>query len=731
MEGFDLMISRKRLFPTLTMLALLFGAAVLPFGDRSAAPAGAATLAVQSQGLAAGPGPGQPSVTPHQGPVSVENQKPGTTAWQSAALSQGRGQPASIDTEDSTVQSAGGVAAASVASAPAASTPCSPCWYWQGYGDDVIRGYADQTSVNHGAPITFFVSTVQPSYAIDVFRMGWYGGTGANLILHTITMTGINQPVPAPDLDTGLLDANWQPAYTLQTGADWTSGIYLAKLTADNGSVGYINFVVRADGTAADIVYQEPVATYQAYNNWGGKSLYDFQSTNNVPAVKVSYNRPYTDWSGAGSFFDGDYNMVRWLEEQGYNVTYITSVDLHENPRIMNNRKVFLSNFHDEYYSRPMRENLTAARDRGANIAFLDANDVNWQIRFEPSAAGSADRTEVCYKDASSDPMATTNPSLTTTHWADPPVNQPESSLVGEIIAGALGSANGDYPTGVDWVVNNASHWIYNGTGLRNGDHIAKLVGYEFDKVFPNDPNPPGMQILSNSPVGGTHQNSTIYTAAGGAIVFSAGSSYWSWELDDNDFLSYGADSRVQRMTSNLLNTMIGNAPTPTPSPTAAPSPSPVPTATPAPSATPRPSVTPSPSPAPGGNVLIYGDSLASGWSDASWGATVNYANGTPVYAGNHSISFNVTGAWGALAVKSASATTIPAGGSVSFAARASQAGQNYVIWLADQNGNQVGNQLELAGYGGSPVAGTWKLYHIPFTDLGAAGQRISGVVVQ
>jgi hypothetical protein len=326
--------------------------------------------------------------------------------------------------------------------------------------------------------------------------------------------------------------------------------------------VGYSIFVLRDDGAVADIVYHVPLATYQAYNPWGGKSLYDWASIGGR-AYKVSFDRPYYNWAGAGDFFDGDYNMIRWLEAQGYTIAYVTSLDLHTSPDVFANRKLFVSNWHDEYWSRPMRENVTAARDQGKHLAFFSSNNVYWQVRFEPAASGAPNRVMVAYKwDADSlDPMASTNPSLTTGKWSEPPVSEPENALLGNMTESQFPPGS-TYP----WVVTNASHWIYNGTSLQNGQAIGCVVGYEYDRVFNNGLTPSGLQALSTSPVTNfdlvpSVSNGTIYTAPSGALVFAAGTNYWPWKLDDNPYQTHGADVRVQQMTANLLQAMIDGAP--------------------------------------------------------------------------------------------------------------------------------------------------------------------------
>ena len=482
-----------------------------------------------------------------QNPIYQENQKPGATSWQSNELNRYSNQQIELASNSSNITASqlGGDTDKGGSTIPNAG--------WQ---MPKISGYASATSINHGDSIQLYVSTSQPSYNLQVYRMGWYAGAGSRLLLTIPNLPGQNQPVPKPQAGTGLIECHWSVSYTLKTSTSWVSGIYLVKLTTRAGSVAYIMFVLRNDGAAADILYQVSVTTYQAYNNWGGKSLYDYNSTNGR-AYKVSYDRPYAAWSGAGAFFDSDYNMIRWLESHNYNVTYVTSLDTETNPNMYANRKVFLSDWHDEYWSKEMRDNLTAALAQGEHLAFFAANNIYTQIRFEPSSTGIANRVQVCYRVATLDPLSVSEPWLTTVNWRSPPVNEPENSLLG-----VMSESEFNYGTGFPWVVTNASHWIYDGTGLKDGDTIPGLVGYEYDRVYNNGLSPANLTVLSRSPVvvgSGRHSvaNGTIYTATSGALVFDAGTMYWSWKLDDNSLQHHGADQRVQRMTANLLHAML------------------------------------------------------------------------------------------------------------------------------------------------------------------------------
>src|SRR5215475_13298754 len=437
-----------------------------------------------------------------------------------------------------------------------------------------IEGYASLTSVNVGGSISFFVSTAAPTYTMDIFRIGWYSGAGGRQMVATITLSGFVQVTPAAD-SFGRFECNWTNPYVLTIPTNWVSGIYLVKLTASTGQQAYIQFVVREDSRASAILFQRSVSTDEAYNNWpgpaaGGKSLYTFNSSNSVAAVKVSYNRPYyIDTNsknftqvGAGFFLRWEVMMLRWLERNGYDVTYCTSVDNHENSSLLLSHKGFLSVGHDEYWSWEMRANVEAARDRGVNLAFFSADPVYWQIRYEPSVAtGAVDRTVVGYKEtAVNDPV--TNRCLLTTRWRSNTCKPSEQALVGvEYIEFNVGCPSTS--TCVDMVIADATSWTLAGSGLVNGSHITGLLGYEVDGQLQND-SPAGTQLIARSPIpilnsdAQTHPFSDMvtYTAASGATVVAVGTMQWSWGLDD-----FGAPTQrpsllspaVQKITQNIL----------------------------------------------------------------------------------------------------------------------------------------------------------------------------------
>src|SRR5437773_124788 len=443
--------------------------------------------------------------------------------------------------------------------------------------DDVgkqIKGYASATSVNLGESITFYV-TVNPAqqYTMDVYRMGWYQGLGGRLMQSIGPLQGVAQPACPVDSVTGLTECDWTASYTLTVPTTWTSGVFVVMLTNAQGKQNYITFVVRDDARVADIMFQQAVATYQAYNNYPddnatGKSLYDFNSrgANTVSgmksAVKVSWNRPYADY-GAGQFFQWEFYFIRWLEQSGYDVKYSTDVDTHENSARLLQSKAFLSVGHNEYWSKPMYDGVQQARDAGIHLGFFGADAVFWQVRFEASPlSGAADRVVVGYKDRTIDPV---QGPTTTILWRDPPLNRPEQQLVGVQFSGSIDISTPNVP----YVVANSSSWVYEGTGLHDGDSIPKIVGYEMDSSMSNFPLPASVagtyQVLSQSPftdsgVKAIIANSSIYQAPSGAWVFGAGTTSWAWGLsDDGDGYM---DPRIQRITANLLK-QFGASPSP------------------------------------------------------------------------------------------------------------------------------------------------------------------------
>lgn len=486
-------------------------------------------------------------------PIQVENARPGTTAWL--------------------------ITNAAVPDVNAQTTPAA------------VEGYASAASINRGDSITFYVNTSDPSYTLQVFRLGYYGGRGGRAETAAITLPRIPQAIPTPDPTTGMVDCNWTPSYVLTTSnpndpTDWVSGIYVALLTGTtSGLQSYIVFVVRDDSRPSDVLFQTAVATSAAYDNWGGKSLYTYNSSLGVAAVKVSLNRPFVDGQGTGDVLGQELNQMAFMERQGYDVTYSTDVDTHTSPAQLLQHKVFLAVGHDEYWSWEMRQNVTAALNAGVYLGFFGANDIYWQIRYEASpATGQANRVIVCYKTLADaeDPMAANSSThyLITDQWRNFKISfpgLPEAQLIGEMY-------NGQEPMDVPIVVTNASNWVFAGSGLVNGSKMNGLQGWEADQIYASGISPANVIKLAESPYtvnGNTYvSNMSLYQASSGAWVFATGSMYFQYGLSNQSpwsptpsVVSTGA----QQITKNVLNAFIART-VPGGQPTASATPTPVPT---------------------------------------------------------------------------------------------------------------------------------------------------------
>jgi hypothetical protein len=447
-----------------------------------------------------------------------------------------------------------------------------------------IEGYASACSVNTGESIQLFVNTAASEFTLEVFRLGWYAGLGARRAFGPLTLPGRQQAMPVMDPASGLIDCDWVASCTLQTrGADddagWPSGVYLVRLTAaGSGAQSYIVFVVRDDQRAAELLVQLPFTTYQAYNGWGGKSLYHWGSSDGERASAVSFNRPYAanaqnpaaaGGMGAGELLTNvqphperygppnagwDINMLRWLEREGFDASYGTNLDTHAAPPSVQRHNAWLSIGHDEYWSSQMRRHVEAARDAGLNLGFFSANTAYWQVRLQASpATGAADRVMVCHKKAKRDRDADGDAARVTDKFRSAAVGRPEEQLIGVMYTAD--------PVQGDIVVRDAGHWAFAGTGLKPGERLSGLLGYEVDCV--QGGLVPGLSLLAESPwtamddptrQGVAHMS--VYTAPSGATVFAAGTIQWAWGLDDFNVPALRTsrlNPAAQQITRNVL----------------------------------------------------------------------------------------------------------------------------------------------------------------------------------
>jgi hypothetical protein len=409
-----------------------------------------------------------------------------------------------------------------------------------------IEGFADQVSAKLGDTVTLFVNTSAYTFHVEAYRMGYYGGVGGRLVWRSSEVLGTSQAAPVIVAPTNTVECQWQPSIRVPIGRAWPPGAYLLKLVGSGGQQQFVPLCVRDDTSDAAVVIQSSVTTWQAYNRWGGYSLYDGNLGNQLSfthapggggfarrARVVSFDRPYDhDWaSGAADFIGNELPVIFHAEQLGLDVTYWTDVDLHARPELLANHRALVSLGHDEYWSAPMRQACATGLADGVNLAFLGANACYRQIRFQPSALGP-NRQQICYKDAAEDPLFGVDDALVTVNWPEPPVSEPESLLIG--------STYQDVGAEADMVISDASSWLLSGTGLSNGQRLPKVIVGEFDRYVPGAPGPKNVDVVAHSLVANraaNYSDVTWYSSPGGGGVFASGNASWVGNLVDCPFI--------------------------------------------------------------------------------------------------------------------------------------------------------------------------------------------------
>jgi len=470
-------------------------------------------------------------------------------------------------------------------------------WQISGIGDSTIQGFTTDISVNVGQTIYFKVQTPASSYHIDIYRLGYYGGVGARKVATINPSVTLPQSQPAclTDSSTNLMDCgNWAISASWAVPSTAVSGYYFGRLVRnDTGGASQAFFIVRNDSSHSDILFQASDETWQAYNPYGGHSLYG-DSGWNLPsrAYKVSYNRPFNTaaletWTWV---YNAEYPMIRWMESNGYDISYFTGVDAVRNASLITNHKAYISVGHDEYWSGPQRTNVEAARDAGVHMAFFSGNEVFWKTRWENSIDGTNTpyRTLVCYKETldstSGGPKDPLDPPTWTGTWRDPSSSppadggRPENNLTGTIfMVNGPGTDNNLLSIVVPAADGKMRFWRNTAiANLSSGQSItlpAGTLGYEWDSDLDNGARRAGLFHLSTATynlttdllldygavygAGTATHNMTMYRAPSGALVFGAGTVQWAWGLDSNhDNGSTAPDIRMQQATVNLFADM-------------------------------------------------------------------------------------------------------------------------------------------------------------------------------
>ena len=440
-----------------------------------------------------------------------------------------------------------------------------------------LEGYAAATSVVVGGTLDFFFRDPQAvgvgttPYPVTFTRIG-----APDVFMFNTTVAIGNQVVPANATTNGCA---WAMNYRLSVPANWPSGLYYAYVGSGENATT-VPFVVRPASATAGVkrLLAIPVTTIHAYNEYGGKSLYDYNSSGGVRAPKVSLDRPLTQ--SFNSFFDtyAQY-FVRWMAKNNLAVDFCTDLDIEANPALLDPYQLYIQAGHDEYWTFARRQTMDAFVARGGNCAYLAGNTAWFRIRMEPSAGGVANRTIVCYKDAAADPVS--DPNQKTINFYALPTPYPENVSMG------LGFRKGCSWAGAlprpitPTVVKRAEHWAFAGTGLALGNQFGgEYVGYESDAadfVLGGDQRPyatgadsspntlrilgiadaSNWDALSQAQGGGGELSGyamiAVFSRGGTAgTVFNAGSTDWSYGLRPE--IDGQTPTPISRITRNVID---------------------------------------------------------------------------------------------------------------------------------------------------------------------------------
>jgi hypothetical protein len=436
-----------------------------------------------------------------------------------------------------------------------------------------VSGYVSEQALRPGQTERIYVSAPgSPSVRIAIYRMGWYAGAGGHEVLASGALPLVPQPGCRHRFATGLTVCHWHPTLSFAIPSALPSGVYIAKLSARTGQSDCL-FVVLAT-QPQPLLAQLPTSTYEAYNAWGGDSLYPggtdrVRITHSTQGVAVSYDRPYDSVTGAGQFFARDVAMVWFLERYGYPVSYTTSESVDEDPGQLLGHRAVIDFGHSEYWSQRQEHGFAAALKAGTDLLFLGSDTMAWRVRY-------AAHTLVSYKQYAA---------------LDPDRRQPTgpfpgggASLTGSAYQGCITPRlRGPGPPTYRYFAWSPApslqpRWLFAGTGITRRTRIHGIVGYELDlrtgltparaRLVGSGPAPCMSSSEPGEPTPGAGEGvaqTTIYTARSGALVFNTGTLGWELGLEPVPSASPSAprrpDRRVVALTRNLLDHVLGFSP--------------------------------------------------------------------------------------------------------------------------------------------------------------------------
>jgi hypothetical protein len=366
----------------------------------------------------------------------------------------------------------------------------------------MLEAYCWPQSTDPGAEITLHVSTDAAAFDVEVAREG-----AERTVVHRLT--GVAGEALGAPADASAQGCGWPAAIAFT--APERSGYYSVTVRTDAEVAGAFVVVRPAGGDRAPILLVLSTSTWNAYNDWGGPSLY-------TGGTRVSFERPLARgfltkpeparrkmqpepdrealwffrwaeplglsvWSGGAGWWNWERPFLAWAEREGFAIDVAISQDLAAHPEVLEGHALFLSVGHDEYWSWEMRDALDSFVAGGGNAAIFSGNTCFWQVRF-----GDDLRAMTCFKyRVDEDPvLGTAEERLLTGPWSDRRVGRPEPSTIGLTFTRGGYSRYGLGVPGASgaYTVARPGHWAFEGTGLAYGDALGlddSIVAYEVD----------------------------------------------------------------------------------------------------------------------------------------------------------------------------------------------------------------------------------------------------------
>jgi hypothetical protein len=407
-----------------------------------------------------------------------------------------------------------------------------------------IEGYADRTAVDPGERFGLYVTTTAPRWQVTAYRIGYYGATGARQVWRSGWQRGTQQPAAVTSAGTRTVRAPWHRSLLVRA-TGWPPGAYLLKLHSSEGYERYVPIMVHSATFTNAVVIMSEYLMFQAYNDWGGRSLYTGPGGYAGRSYAVSFDRPYQD-TGAEKFTSFELPLIYRAERLGLPLAYLTDIDVDTHPWWIAHARALISPGHDEYWTMNERNAVLAARDHGANVAFFGANAEYWQVRLGNTPLGNR-RLVICYKTSPGlDPRRGTQ--LATTLWRQLPRPLPERLLIGLMYA--------CFPAEGAFTVTTPTFWAYAGTGARAGTRYPGLIGPEIDHVVAAAGTPRPIQVIGHSKSTCGYSDAAYYTAKSRAGVFATGTMRWVIAMGAGGS-NHGVDAAtvkfVQTVTDNVL----------------------------------------------------------------------------------------------------------------------------------------------------------------------------------